>query len=109
MENESHRWPYGRVAQLMFIVVLAIGLLSHSGIEDSYKRHVKPFNDAILSSNSFREMRISNVLYGLSLAASTWAQSGSIDAYIASESPIAKAGVLANIGPDGSKASGAKV
>ncbi|KAF8906144.1 glucoamylase [Mucidula mucida] len=53
-------------------------------------------------------MRISNVLYGLSLAASTWAQSGSIDAYIASESPIAKAGVLANIGPDGSKASGAK-
>lgn len=30
------------------------------------------------------------------------------DSYIASEGPIAKAGVLANIGPSGSKSNGAK-
>jgi len=32
-----------------------------------------------------------------------------VESYIAKESPIAKAGLLANIGPDGSKSSGAKV
>ncbi|PBK75128.1 glucoamylase [Armillaria solidipes] len=47
-------------------------------------------------------------LYCLSLSASVWAQSSAVDAYVASESPIAKAGVLANIGPSGSKSSGAK-
>ncbi|KAK0187811.1 glucoamylase [Armillaria mellea] len=46
--------------------------------------------------------------YCLSLSASVWAQSSVIDAYVASESPIAKAGVLANIGPSGSKSQGAK-
>lgn len=39
---------------------------------------------------------------------STWAQSSVVDSYIATESPIAKAGLLANIGPSGSKSSGAK-
>lgn len=33
----------------------------------------------------------------------------SVDSYVATESPIAKAGLLANIGPDGSKSAGAKV
>ena len=33
----------------------------------------------------------------------------SVDSYIETESPIAAAGVLANIGPDGSKSSGALV
>ena len=32
-----------------------------------------------------------------------------VDSYIERESPIAKAGLLANIGPSGSKSSGAKV
>ncbi|KAJ7784273.1 glucoamylase [Mycena metata] len=32
----------------------------------------------------------------------------SVDSYVATESPIAKAGLLANIGPSGSKSSGAK-
>lgn len=32
-----------------------------------------------------------------------------VDSYIGKESPIAKAGLLANIGPDGSKSSGASV
>lgn len=36
------------------------------------------------------------------------AQSGSVDAYLATESPIAKAGLLANIGPSGSRSQGAK-
>ncbi|KAG7445724.1 glucoamylase G2 [Guyanagaster necrorhizus] len=47
-------------------------------------------------------------VYCLGLSASVWAQSSTVDAYVASESPIAKAGVLANIGPSGSKSSGAK-
>ncbi|ESK93679.1 glucoamylase [Moniliophthora roreri MCA 2997] len=37
-----------------------------------------------------------------------WAQSGTVESFIAFESPIAKAGLLANIGPSGSKSSGAK-
>jgi len=37
------------------------------------------------------------------------AQSTIVDSYIARESPIAKAGLLANIGSSGSKSSGAKV
>lgn len=32
-----------------------------------------------------------------------------LDSYIVKESPIAKSGLLANIGPDGLKSSGAKV
>lgn len=32
-----------------------------------------------------------------------------VDSYAAQQSPIAKAGVLANIGPSGSKSAGAKV
>jgi hypothetical protein len=44
----------------------------------------------------------------LALSAVVSAQSDSVDQYISSEGPIAKAGLLANIGPDGSKSSGAK-
>ena len=36
------------------------------------------------------------------------AQSSIVDAFIANEGPVAKAGVLANIGPDGAKSNGAK-
>lgn len=36
------------------------------------------------------------------------AQSSDVDAFVASEGPIAKGGVLANIGPDGSKSKGVK-
>lgn len=39
-------------------------------------------------------------------ASHAWAQSSTVDAYIASESPVAKANMLANIGPSGSKAQG---
>lgn len=47
-------------------------------------------------------------LWGLtSLAGAVCAQN--VDSYISSEGPIAKAGVLANIGSSGSKSSGAKV
>ncbi|KAJ6508344.1 glucoamylase [Mycena sanguinolenta] len=51
-------------------------------------------------------MRIS-LLSALSVSVSVLAQT-SVDSYIATESPIAKAGVLANIGPSGSKSQGAK-
>ncbi|EKM51697.1 glycoside hydrolase family 15 protein [Phanerochaete carnosa HHB-10118-sp] len=43
-----------------------------------------------------------------SLLTSVLGQSSSVDSYVASESPIAKAGLLANIGPSGAKSSGAK-
>ncbi|KAJ7625223.1 glucoamylase [Mycena polygramma] len=46
-------------------------------------------------------------LCALSVCVSVVAQT-SVDAYIATESPIAKAGLLANIGPSGSKSQGAK-
>lgn len=54
-------------------------------------------------------MRLSAVFVGLAAILSTvLAQTTSADTYVASESPIAKAGVLANIGPSGAKSSGAK-
>ncbi|KAF9453974.1 carbohydrate-binding module family 20 protein [Macrolepiota fuliginosa MF-IS2] len=55
-------------------------------------------------------MRISSafICAGLTFLWSARAQSSSVDAFLASESPIAKAGLLANIGPSGSKSSGAK-
>lgn len=49
------------------------------------------------------------LLTGLWFGASAWAQSSAVSSYLATESAIAKAGLLANIGPSGSKASGAVV
>lgn len=43
------------------------------------------------------------------LALVSVATAQSVDSYISSEQPIAKAGLFANIGPSGSKAHGAKV
>lgn len=43
----------------------------------------------------------------LGLCASAFAQSSTVNSYVSTESPIAKAGVLANIGPSGAKSSGA--
>jgi glucoamylase len=43
----------------------------------------------------------------LSLLGVAYAQSSAADSYFANEVPKAKAGVLANIGPSGSKSSGA--
>ena len=49
-------------------------------------------------------------LFVLLSCTSVFAQSSSVvDAFIAKESPVAKAGLLANIGADGAKSSGAKV
>ncbi|KAF9811041.1 hypothetical protein IEO21_06707 [Rhodonia placenta] len=47
------------------------------------------------------------VVSGLAYACGALAASSSVGSYIASESPVAKAGVLANIGAGGSKSSGA--
>ena len=44
-----------------------------------------------------------------SVLASALGQSSSVDSYAASESPIARAGLLANIGSSGAKSAGAKV
>ncbi|KAI1794915.1 glucoamylase [Ganoderma leucocontextum] len=53
-------------------------------------------------------MHLSVLVSWAALAVGACAQSSSADAYVASESPIAKAGLIANIGPDGSKSNGAK-
>jgi hypothetical protein len=45
----------------------------------------------------------------LGICASVFAQSSTVEHYITTESPIAKAGVLANIGANGVKSSGAYV
>lgn len=50
-----------------------------------------------------------NVFLGLYSVVSNAQPSPLIDAYVSSESPIAKANLLANIGPSGSRSSGAKV
>jgi glucoamylase len=52
-------------------------------------------------------MRLSLLSAILPIFTTVWAQTA-VDTYIATESPIAKAGLLANIGPSGSKSSGAK-
>ena len=52
-------------------------------------------------------MRFALLTSLIALATAAFAQSA--DDYVKSEGPIAKAGLLANIGPDGSKSSGAKV
>lgn len=48
------------------------------------------------------------IVSALAFCAAVFAQSA-VDQYVATESPIAKAGILANIGPLGSKSSGAAV
>ncbi|OSD07483.1 carbohydrate-binding module family 20 protein [Trametes coccinea BRFM310] len=53
-------------------------------------------------------MRFTLLTSLVGLVVGAYAQSSAADAYVASESPIAKQGVLNNIGPDGSKAHGAK-
>ncbi|TFK40744.1 glucoamylase [Crucibulum laeve] len=44
----------------------------------------------------------------LGLCVTAFSQSATVDQYVTTESPIAKAGLLANIGPKGAKSSGAK-
>jgi glucoamylase len=54
-------------------------------------------------------MRLSFLVILFSLIFTTvCGQSDTADAYLAAESPIAKANLLANIGPSGSKSQGAK-
>ena len=54
-------------------------------------------------------MRFTLLTSLVALATGALAQTSQAEAYIASEAPIAKSGVLANIGPSGSKSHGAKV
>jgi len=49
------------------------------------------------------------ILSSLCYCALVRSQLSVVDQYVATESPIAKAGLLANIGPSGSKSAGAKV
>jgi hypothetical protein len=72
-----------------------------------------PWSLALLASERLRalfhtRMRVA-FLSAVGFCAGVFAQTGVVDSYIARESPIAKAGVLANIGPNGSRSAGAKV
>jgi glucoamylase len=49
------------------------------------------------------------LLTALAFYAAVFAQNAAVDQFVATQYPISKAGVLANIGPSGSKSSGAKV
>lgn len=113
-KKSQQRQPCAFSVHLTSIALLLLfaGLLTYSGF--TYKSQVDDSKNFIFTSLKFSsishvDMRPISLLYGLGLTVSAWAQSGSIEAYIASESPIAKAGVLANIGPNGSKSQGAKV
>ncbi len=53
-------------------------------------------------------MRFTFLATIVGLAVGALAQSSAADAYVASEGPIAKTGVIANIGSSGSKSHGAK-
>jgi glucoamylase len=54
-------------------------------------------------------MRILCLASVIGLVGSAISQPANADSYFGTESPIAKAGLLANIGPNGAKSSGAKV
>ena len=54
-------------------------------------------------------MRILGLASFFGILGSAVSQSTSADAYFSKELPIAKVGLLANIGPSGDKSSGAKV
>ena len=49
------------------------------------------------------------LLTAFAFCAAVFAQNAAVDQFVATQYPISKAGVLANIGPSGSKSSGAKV
>ncbi|KAF8635222.1 hypothetical protein AX17_003997 [Amanita inopinata Kibby_2008] len=53
-------------------------------------------------------MRLTPLFLSLCYAGLAWAQSSTADAYYSTESPIAKSGLIANIGATGSKSSGAR-
>lgn len=65
-------------------------------IRDAFRRLVKTKMRSIL-------------LTAFCFSASCFAQLASVDTFLTKQVPISKAGVLANIGPSGAKASGAKV
>jgi hypothetical protein len=74
---------------------------------DLYKDSLWSFTCTKIQDLAQTKMRV--VLFSaLSVCGAVLAQT-SIDSYIATESPIAKAGMLANIGASGSKSEGAKV
>lgn len=61
----------------------------------------------ILSSSILIAMRFV-LLTALCFGATTWAQLSSVTSFLATEGPIAKVGLLANIGGSGSKSAGVK-
>ncbi|KAK0504250.1 glycoside hydrolase family 15 protein [Armillaria luteobubalina] len=110
--SPARRRPYARLAQLILFLSVAIALLCFSEIPLIVKSawYGDKYSIGTFDSN-FHDLTAKMrglFVYCLSFSASVWAQSSIVDSYITSESPIAKAGVLANIGPNGSKSAGAK-
>ena len=61
----------------------------------------------ILSSSILTAMRF-GLLTALCFCATTWAQLSAVTSFLDTEGPIAKTGLLANIGGSGSKSAGVK-
>lgn len=93
------------LALLYGLIAVAASLL----ITVFHKRHLLNvyLNDAL--DKLFKTRMRSLLLTALCFHAGCSVQLGSVDKYLAVQVPISKAGLLANIGPDGSRASGATV
>lgn len=94
--------------QLLFAIIRQCSTLLLE--VESYKERAEAACNLIqrIHTSDLPPMR-SLFLTGLAFVGAVCAQSSAVTSFLATEVPIAKAGMLANIGPSGSKASGAKV
>ena len=79
----------------------ASGLASDFPVNDPGYAHARP--------KLSLKMRLFCLAGVFGLVGTSISQPANVDSYLNTETPIAKAGLLANIGPNGSKSSGAKV
>ncbi|KAF8895604.1 glycoside hydrolase family 15 protein [Infundibulicybe gibba] len=110
-----HNYSLARLAfgSLLFLVVIYAGFLLSRIMQlptGMYKAAISTFLVSSIEKVhviSQTEMHVA-LLSAVGLCTTVLAQSNVVDTYISTESPIAQAGLLANIGPNGSRASGAK-
>ena len=74
-----------------------------------FKLGIKNILSHLLQLQALLPTMRSAILCAIGFCAAVFSQSAVVDRYVVTESPIAKARLLANIGPSGSKSSGAAV
>jgi hypothetical protein len=99
---ESYR-DASHFAPLPRMLAYASGLTSDFPTIDAYPRCT------YARSKPSLKMRLLCLASVFGLVGTAISESATADSFFGKESPIAKAGLLANIGPDGKKSSGAKV